>query len=227
MTVLENRDEFDQEARPAGLATALDRAALLLDSSLDAQSPLFARLSNLRDRLAHQRLQIAVLGQFKRGKSSFVNALLGAPLLPSAVVPVTAIVTFISWRAKPLARISFNDNKAVAEECGDADKIRDFLFRFVSEEANPQNRLTQTLAGPPGARYRAPNRLQCRESSLGTPARLRRDIPKRDRTPRRAVGRRLRRYPKSDPKGARGSTRPIFCRRTRDQPSRGSLRLVG
>jgi GTP-binding protein EngB required for normal cell division len=141
MTVLENRDEFDQEARPAGLATALDRAALLLDSCVDAQSPLFARLSNLRDRLAHQRLQIAVLGQFKRGKSTFVNALLGAPLLPSAVVPVTAIATFISWRAKPLARISFNDNEAVAEECGDADKIRDFLFRFVSEEANPQNRL--------------------------------------------------------------------------------------
>jgi len=38
MTVLENRDEFDQEARPAGLANSLNRAKLLLASRLDPRS---------------------------------------------------------------------------------------------------------------------------------------------------------------------------------------------
>jgi hypothetical protein len=140
MTALENR-EFNQETQPAELVAALSRAKFLLDTGLDPQSPLLMRLSNLRERLVQQRLQPAILGQFKRGKSTFVNALLGAPLLPSAVVPITAIATFIAWGAKPLARISFNDNRSVPEECGDADQICDFLFRFVAEEANPQNRL--------------------------------------------------------------------------------------
>jgi GTP-binding protein EngB required for normal cell division len=142
MPVVKEQDDFDREMRPAELGGVLDRAESLLESCLDSQSPLLARLSNLRERLVHQRLQIAVLGQFKRGKSTFVNALLGAPLLPSAVVPVTAIPTFITWRAKPLARVSFSDIQKMPEECGGAaDQIRDFLYRFVAEEANPQNRL--------------------------------------------------------------------------------------
>jgi GTPase SAR1 family protein len=139
--VLENSDDFNQETRPAGLGSSLNRAKLLLDTCLEPQSPILMQLSKLRERLAHERFQLAVLGQFKRGKSTFVNALLGAPLLPSAVVPLTAVATFIAWAARPLARISFNDQRA-PEECGtDADQIRDFLFRFVAEEVNPQNHL--------------------------------------------------------------------------------------
>jgi Dynamin family len=139
---LEKRDEFDEEARPAGLTTALDRARLLLGSCLDPESMLLTRLSGLSERLAHQRLQLAILGQFKRGKSTFVNALLGAPLLPAAVVPITAIATFIAWGAKPLVRIFFIDQRVPEEFSAEgADQIRDFLFRFVAEEANPQNHL--------------------------------------------------------------------------------------
>jgi hypothetical protein len=47
---------------------------------------------------------LAVLGQFKRGKSTLLNALLGEPLLPTSVVPLTAIPTFLRagrhWEAK-------------------------------------------------------------------------------------------------------------------------------
>jgi len=142
MKALKNRDEFNQEARQAGLATTLNRSKVLLGSCLDPQSLLLTRLSSLRERLAHQRLQLAVLGQFKRGKSTFVNALLGASLLPAAVVPVTAIPTFIAWGVKPLARVWFGDGRTPEEwSASDAEEIRDFLFGFVAEEANPQNHL--------------------------------------------------------------------------------------
>jgi GTP-binding protein EngB required for normal cell division len=101
----------------------------------------------LRERLVEERLQLAVLGQFKRGKSTFLNALMGAPLLPAAVIPVTAIPTFIAFGKQPLVRISFDGERA-PEECRapQPDTIREFLFSFVAEEANPHNRLGVTKA---------------------------------------------------------------------------------
>ncbi|MGH7095497.1 MAG: dynamin family protein, partial [Stellaceae bacterium] len=40
------------------------------------------RLAELASRLATERLRVAVLGQFKRGKSTFLNALLGHNVVP-------------------------------------------------------------------------------------------------------------------------------------------------
>ena len=81
---------------PNVLLNELDQAGNAVASAIGADSPLRSRLLALRDRLQNERLQIAVLGQFKRGKSTFVNALLGAPVLPTAVVPLTSIATFIA-----------------------------------------------------------------------------------------------------------------------------------
>jgi GTPase Era involved in 16S rRNA processing len=124
------------------LAAKLDRAVEVLAGCLAGDSPLVTRFKSLRERLRGSQLQLAVLGQFKRGKSTFINALLGAPLLPIAVVPLTAVPIFISWHPRPLVRIRFKDAR-LPEECAavEPDAIREFLFRFVAEEANPENRL--------------------------------------------------------------------------------------
>lgn len=52
------------------------------------------KLEDLGARLQEGRFHLAVLGQFKRGKSTFLNALLGDILLPSSVLPLTAIPVF-------------------------------------------------------------------------------------------------------------------------------------
>ena len=93
-------------------------------------------------RLDQERLQLAVLGQFKRGKSTFINALLGDDVLPTGVIPLTAVATFIAWRREPLVVVRFK-GEAPSEEFAvhTADEIRNVLFRFVAEEANPENRL--------------------------------------------------------------------------------------
>jgi GTP-binding protein EngB required for normal cell division len=128
--------------RPDILAAKLDQAIPLLRASVADNSSLVARFETLRDRLKRNRLQLAVLGQFKRGKSTFINALLGAPLLPIAVVPLTAVPIFISWRPSALVRVRFEDTRPPEElSIDDPDAIRAFLFRFVAEEANPENRL--------------------------------------------------------------------------------------
>jgi GTP-binding protein EngB required for normal cell division len=131
-----------ENARSESLTANLDRVMAALEGPGTGNALLAARINSLRERLRHSRLQLAVLGQFKRGKSTFINALLGAPLLPIAVVPLTAVPIFISWRPAASVRVRFaNDRPAEELSADNSDAIREFLFRFVAEEANPENRL--------------------------------------------------------------------------------------
>lgn len=128
--------------RGGTLAATLSRVDAALETGVGTQSLLLARLRVLRSRLTDEHLQLAVLGQFKRGKSTFINALLGAAVLPTGVIPLTAIATFIAWRAAPLVVIRFKGRPAGEEfQPQTVEEIRETLFRFVAEEANPQNRL--------------------------------------------------------------------------------------
>lgn len=83
-----------------------------------------------------------MLGQFKRGKSTFLNALLGEPLLSTGVVPLTAIPTFIHWAGAASINVSFLDARATEQQpVSGRRQIQDQLSRFVTEEGNPGNRL--------------------------------------------------------------------------------------
>ena len=46
-------------------------------------------------KLAEDRFTLAVLGQFKRGKSSLMNAIIGRELLPTGVLPLTSAITVL------------------------------------------------------------------------------------------------------------------------------------
>jgi GTP-binding protein EngB required for normal cell division len=131
-----------ENERRGALAAMLGRIEPALEAAIGSESLLLARLRALRRRQEHERLQLAVLGQFKRGKSTFINALLGADVLPTGVIPLTAVATFIAWRREPLVVVHFRD-EAPNEEFAvhTTDGIRNALFRFVAEEANPENRL--------------------------------------------------------------------------------------
>jgi ribosome biogenesis GTPase A len=50
-----------------------------------------------RRRLLEARFFAACVGQFKRGKSTLINALVGEDLLPVGVIPVTSVVTILSY----------------------------------------------------------------------------------------------------------------------------------
>ncbi len=88
----------------------------------------------LLKKLAEERFNVVVVGEFKRGKSTFVNALLGAELLPTAVVPLTSIVTAVTLGEEPRAEVSFLDGRTETVPVED-------LARYVTERENPHNRL--------------------------------------------------------------------------------------
>jgi GTPase SAR1 family protein len=99
------------------------------------------RILELEDRLASARFHLAVLGQFKRGKSTLLNALIGEELLPSAVVPVTSIPTFLSWGPRCLVRVFFIDGRPPESSSDSSQDASVFLACYVTESNNPKNRL--------------------------------------------------------------------------------------
>lgn len=60
-------------------------------------------------RLNSDTFRVLVIGEFKRGKSTFVNALLGEEILPAYTIPCTAIINEIKYGEKKRAILHFND----------------------------------------------------------------------------------------------------------------------
>jgi tRNA U34 5-carboxymethylaminomethyl modifying GTPase MnmE/TrmE len=114
------------------LRTALAELVDLGDERESAAVTEAAR--ELDKKLVENRFNVVVFGEFKRGKTTFVNALLGADILPSAVVPLTSIVTAVTWGEEIRARVVFLDGRKEDVQPGD-------LPRYVTERGNPENRL--------------------------------------------------------------------------------------
>jgi GTP-binding protein EngB required for normal cell division len=52
-------------------------------------------------RLADDRFELAVVGQFSRGKSTLMNALLGGAYLPTGTLPMTSVITSVRYGSRP------------------------------------------------------------------------------------------------------------------------------
>jgi hypothetical protein len=104
-------------------------------------------LRELRGRTAEGQFQIAVVGQFKRGKSSLLNALLGLPVLPTGVLPLTAIPTFIRYDDTPSLDITFEDHPEQLWSDMTITALRETLGGFVTEAGNPHNRKQVAACG--------------------------------------------------------------------------------
>ncbi len=59
--------------------------------------------------LAQERFHVAVVGMFSRGKSTFVDALLGKRILPTSKNPTTAIISQVTYQDQPEFILYFKD----------------------------------------------------------------------------------------------------------------------
>jgi GTPase SAR1 family protein len=80
---------------------------------------------SLLTRLAGDRFTIAVVGQFSRGKSTLMNALLGGEYLPTGVLPVTAVVTTVHYGTT--ARASFRRRQSTVDVAIPLDDVADLI----------------------------------------------------------------------------------------------------
>lgn len=71
-------------------------------------------LRELNERIKNDRFNLAVLGEFRRGKSTLINALLRTPVLPADIVPTTASVNRITYDPIPKAKVEYFDGKTAS-----------------------------------------------------------------------------------------------------------------
>ncbi len=83
-------------------------------------------------KLDSDTFNLVVLGQFKRGKTTFINALLGDNVLPTAVVPLTSIITVIRYGSEPRTTVIYQDGRSQVIGPGS-------LADYVTERGNPKN----------------------------------------------------------------------------------------
>ena len=91
-----------------------------------------ANIVELQQKLTTREFYLAVLGLFKRGKSTLINALLQSDILPSGVVPVTSVITKVRYGDSMKARVSFSD--ATTKDLSIAE-----LPAYITEKGNPAN----------------------------------------------------------------------------------------
>ncbi len=61
------------------------------------------------EKMKNHVFSVGFMGEFKRGKSTVINALLGRKIVPADVLPCTATLNYVRWDAAPHAQICFKD----------------------------------------------------------------------------------------------------------------------
>jgi hypothetical protein len=83
-------------------------------------------------RMREHRFTVAIVGEFKTGKSTFVNALLGVDVVPTDVVPATATLNRMTYGLESSIEVIYKDGRKEAVEF---DKLKEYVTKeFVTSE---------------------------------------------------------------------------------------------
>ena len=92
----------------------------------------------LAERVTASQFYVACVGQFKRGKSTLIDALLGDAVLPRGIVPVTAVPTVVRYGPERAARVQCRPSTHAPHSEWRAIAVED-VAQYVAEEYNPAN----------------------------------------------------------------------------------------
>ncbi|MFA7336775.1 MAG: dynamin family protein [Candidatus Obscuribacterales bacterium] len=111
----------------------LEAAAILSQLAAKRKDQgLASRINSFCQKVENATFNLAVVGEFKRGKSTLVNALLGDKLLPMAVIPLTSIATIIAYGNETRIEVKFQSNQSI-------EIRKEELINYVTESGNPNN----------------------------------------------------------------------------------------
>lgn len=110
----------------------LIRSAAHLASDCHANQA-FEELRSLLQRLAENQFTLAVVGQFNRGKSTLMNAIIGAERLPVGILPTTTVITKVAYGNPERLLVEYRTHTLPTR--AEITKLAD----FVSESGNPRN----------------------------------------------------------------------------------------
>ena len=107
------------------------------------------RIKAAKLRLEREEMQVLVVGEFSRGKSTFINALLGQPVLPSKVNPTTAAITIINGYNERTMKVIYNDGKVEVAALPN-EKVNKFLDEYITTINQDANKIKNVEISWPG-----------------------------------------------------------------------------
>lgn len=114
----------------ADITTALENTSEAMN-----QLELTRQAKQARDmatRIKSHVFSVGIMGEFKRGKSTVINALLGEEIAPADVVPASATLNRITYGMKPKATVLYKDGH---HEEVPVNKIADYVTKITEESA--------------------------------------------------------------------------------------------
>lgn len=99
--------------------------------SYPTQKKTAQEIENLVTQLSSNKYRVAVIGEFNRGKSSLVNSLLGIEVLPTAILPTTAVINRIVYDADQKIVIHYKDGNMQESSL---DTLKDFATKIDKEK---------------------------------------------------------------------------------------------
>ena len=105
-----------------------DLIASLREHEAEVGEVAKADLANFERFALSETFVVAIIGEFKRGKSTLLNALLGQSLLPTDVTPTTATINVIRFSQEPVLIVHHADGKVEPREFSQAA-----LWEFTAE----------------------------------------------------------------------------------------------
>ena len=133
-------------AEAENVQPARDAATTALDICVQAASAyerpdLSARLAHARQRLVDPLFHVLVVGEFKQGKSSLINALLGIEVCPVDDDVATAVPTKVRHAVEPQALATISPPPEAPEGTDSTTEPVPFeqVTDYVTEAANPDN----------------------------------------------------------------------------------------
>jgi GTPase Era involved in 16S rRNA processing len=88
------------------------------------------QITKMIETLKTRTFRVAVVGEFKRGKSSLINALLGSVILPADVTPATATINRITYGTSPGITVCYHDGTC---ENIDINHLADYVTMLTPE----------------------------------------------------------------------------------------------
>lgn len=106
---------------------------------LDKSIPL---IDDVIERVQNKSFSVAIVGEFKRGKSTFINALLGRNILPSDILPCSATLNRITYGVTPSVRVIFKDGR---EQEVAIDRLEDYVTKLTSESEDTAAKVREAI----------------------------------------------------------------------------------
>ena len=87
-------------------------------------------ISDTIEKVAEEHFEVAIVGEFKRGKSTLINALLGQDVLPADVLPATATLNRVTYSETPYVVVEYKNGDV---ERVDINQLENYVTKLSYE----------------------------------------------------------------------------------------------